>query len=151
MMKKSLFVMRLMLASILMSVLISGCSSENMWTPEPQVWDEFTIHFETRPDAVRVGMNEFLMIVNREGKRHIPDLLMHIRTDVSKWKQAMPDGALGVYRRALPVDDIHADQLHVRLRYHGKHGELTFTLAPSIPAVPNTAAQTIVTPTATAQ
>jgi len=115
----------------MMLLLLSACSvSETAWTPEPQVWDEFKIHFETRPEAVRPGMNEFLLIVNREGRRHIPDLLVHIRTNSSKWKQAMPDGALGVYRRALSVNDIHEDRLHVRLRYHGKHGELTFALAP---------------------
>ncbi len=128
-MKNKLFAMMLLL-------LMSACSSsEPGWTPEPQVWDEFTIHFETRPESVRQGMNEFLIVVNREGRRHIPDLLVHIRTDSSKWKQAIPDGALGIYRRALLVNDIHADRLHVRLRYHGKHGEVNFALAPeSTPA-----------------
>ncbi len=112
-------------------LLLSACSaSETAWTPEPQAWDEFNIHFETRPESVGQGMNEFLVIVNREGRRHIPDLLVHIRTNSSKWKQAIPDGALGVYRRALLVTDTHKDKLYVRLRYHGKHGELNFALAP---------------------
>ncbi|MDQ6998782.1 MAG: hypothetical protein Q9M17_08705 [Mariprofundus sp.] len=111
-------------------LLLSACSSpETAWAPEPQVWGEFSIHFETRPESVGPGMNEFLVIVNREGRRHIPDLLVHIRTNSSKWKQAIPDGALGVYRRALLVNDIHADSLHVRLSYHGKKGELNFALA----------------------
>jgi len=117
-----------------MVLLLSACSSGDVWMPEPQLWDEFSIHYETRPEAVRPGMNEFLIIVNRDGKRHIPDLLVHIRTNASKWRQAIPDGALGVYRRALPVGDIHVDQLHVRLRYHGKEGELTFALAPQTTA-----------------
>ncbi len=111
-------------------LLLSACSSQDVWMPEPQPWDEFSIHYETRPEAVGPGMNEFLIIVNREGRRHIPDLLVHIRTDGSKWRQAIPDGALGVYRRALLVGDIHTDRLQVRLRYHGKQGELTFALAP---------------------
>ncbi len=120
--------------SVMILVLISACSSEPVWKAEPQVWDEFTIHFETRPEIVRMGMNEFLVIVDREGRLHIPDLLVHIRTNDSKWKQAIPDGALGVYRRALPVNDVQADQLHIRLRYHGKHGELTYALAPQTTA-----------------
>ena len=116
--------------TMIFALFLSACSPESLWSPEPQTWDEFTIHYETRPEAVRQGMNEFLLIVNREGRRHIPDLLVHIRTDSSKWKQAIPDGALGVYRRALIVADVDADQLYVRLRYRGKHGELTFALAP---------------------
>jgi len=127
--------MKLKIFSMLLLLLSACSSSETAWAPEPQVWDEFSIHFETRPESVRPGMNEFLVIVNREGRRHIPDLLVHIRTDSSKWKQAIPDGALGVYRRALLVNDIHADTLFVRLSYHGKKGELNFALAPeSTPA-----------------
>lgn len=122
--------MKLKLFVMMFVLLLSACSSEDVWMAEPQTWDEFTIHYETRPETARSGMNEFLLIVNREGRRHIPDLLVHIRTDSSKWKQAIPDGALGVYRRALVVGDVHADQLYVRLRYRGKHGELIFALAP---------------------
>ncbi|MDQ6970118.1 MAG: hypothetical protein Q9M16_06395 [Mariprofundus sp.] len=124
--------MKLKLLLMISALLLSACDSKDVWMPEPQPWGEFSIHFETRPEAVRQGMNEFLIIVNREGRRHIPDLLVHIRTNQSKWRQAIPDGALGVYRRALPVGDIHVDQLHVRLRYHGKEGELTFALAPKV-------------------
>jgi len=119
----------LLLCLVLMT---SACAPDDEWIAKAQPWDEFFIHYETRPETVRPGMNEFLMIVNRHGKRHIANLLVHIRTDGSKWRQAIPDGALGVYRRALPVGDVHADHLHVRLRYHGKQGELTFALAPPV-------------------
>jgi len=122
--------MKLKLLLMMSVLLLSACGSEDVWMPKPQQWSEFSIHFETRPEAVQSGMNEFLIIVNREGRRHIPDLLVHIRTKHSKWRQAIPDGALGVYRRALLVGDIHSDQLQVRLRYHGKEGNLTFALAP---------------------
>jgi len=122
--------MKLKIFAMLLLLLSACSSSEIVWAPEPQVWEEFTIHFETRPESVGPGMNEFLVIVNREGKRHIPDLLVHIRTNSSKWKQAMPDGALGVYRRALLVNDIHTDRLFLRLSYHGKKGGLNFALAP---------------------
>ncbi|MDQ6954797.1 MAG: hypothetical protein Q9M20_05075 [Mariprofundaceae bacterium] len=110
--------------------LLSACSSPEVWAPEPQQWEEFTIHLETRPEVMRQGMNEFLLIVNRKGQRHIPDLLVKIRTSNSKWKQAMPDGALGIYRRALQVQDLQHEQLYVRLSYRGKEGALTFDLFP---------------------
>jgi len=116
--------------------LLSACSSPETWVAEPQQWEEFNIHLETRPEVMREGMNEFLLIVNREGQRHIPDLLVKIRTSGSKWRQAMPDGALGIYRRALPVRDLQHDQLYVRLSYRGKEGALIFDLFPK-----NTTAQ----------
>ncbi|MDX8398204.1 MAG: hypothetical protein R8K49_07800 [Mariprofundaceae bacterium] len=112
--------------------LLSGCSAPvDVWSPPVQQWHEFNIHIETRPEIIRPGMNEFLLIVNRQGKRHIPDLLVHIRTQNSKWKQAMPDGALGVYRRALMVKDMQHEKLFVRLRHHGRKGALDFDLFPT--------------------
>lgn len=111
--------------------LLSACSSPEVWTPAAQKWGSFSVRLETRPEVMRQGMNEFLVIINREGQRHIPDLLVKIRTPDSKWRQAMPDGALGVYRRALLVNDMQHDQLYVRLSYHGQEGALTFDLFPT--------------------
>jgi len=119
-----------------LALMLSSCSSQDVWMAEPQAWQEFTIHYETRPEVIREGMNEFLVFANREGKRYIPDLLVHIRTTHSDWRQAMPDGALGVYRRALPVRSIEDDQLLVRFSYHGKEGELQFDLAPKVATHP---------------
>lgn len=122
--------MKLKLCAIMLCFL-SACSAPEVWAPEPQQWGEFNISLETRPEVMRQGMNEFLLIVNRKGQRHIPDLLIKIRTPSSGWKQAMPDGALGIYRRALLVNDMKHDQLYVRLSYHGKEGALTFDLFPT--------------------
>jgi len=113
---------------------LASCSSPNVWRPEAQQWGDFTIHIETRPEVIRHGMNEFLLLVDRKGQRHIPDLLIQIRTPSSHWTQAMPDGALGVYRRALMINDLKRDQLYVRLSYHGKEGALTFDLFPATTA-----------------
>ncbi len=123
--------MQKILCMVLLLGSLISCSSEPVWQAEPQKWEQFTIHYETRPETIREGMNEFLVIVNRKGKRYIPDLLIHIRTEDSQWRQAIPDGALGVYRRALSVRN-HAkpDHLYVRLAYHGKQGELKFDLVP---------------------
>jgi len=116
---------------VVLLCLFSSCSAPDVWTAKAQQWGEFDIHIETRPEVLRKGMNEFLLIVNRKGKRHIPDLLIQIRTPSSGWKQAMPDGALGIYRRALLVNDMKHDQLYVRLSYHGQEGALTFDLFPA--------------------
>jgi hypothetical protein len=113
----------------LLLLLLSACGSE-AWAPAPQSWEDITVSIETRPSPVRSGMNEFLVIANRQQKGFMSDLLVHIRTDGSGWRQAIPDGALGVFRRALPVDDPATDHLHVRLMRKGKETELLFSLAP---------------------
>jgi len=115
----------------IIACVLSACSAPEVWSPPTQQWGNFQIHIETRPEILRQGMNEFMVIVNRDGKRHIPDLLVKIRTPSSQWKQAMPDGALGIYRRALMIHDLKHDQLYVHLSYHGKEGALTFELFPT--------------------
>jgi len=127
--------MKLKLFAVMLCFL-SACSGEQVWTPPPQKWGEFDVHLETRPEVMGQGMNEFLVFVRRKGQVHIPDLLVKIRTSSSSWRQAMPDGALGIYRRSLLVNDMKHEKLYVRLSYHGQEGALTFELFPA-----NTAAE----------
>lgn len=112
-------------------LLLAACSpDEQAWAPAPQAWQDLTIRVETRPERVREGMNEFLVIANRQQRGFTSDLMVDVRTDASGWKQAMPDGALGVYRRALPVRDVVHDHLYVRLKRRQQQGELVFALSP---------------------
>jgi len=116
---------------IFLLLLISACSpAEQVWTPPEQVWNDLRIHIETRPTVLRPGMNEFLVIADRQQRGFSSDLMVDVRTDSSGWKQAMPDGALGVFRRALPVRDLKHDHLYVRLIRRGKQHEMMFALAP---------------------
>jgi len=111
--------------------LFAACSSnQQTWTAPPQQWQNMSIRIETRPTVLREGMNEFLVIANRQQHGFTSDLMVDVRTENSDWKQAMPDGALGVYRRALPVKDVQHDHLYVRLFRKGKQGEMIFALAP---------------------
>jgi len=117
----------------LLFLMLSACSSSTpTWVAPEQTWGDFKIHFETRPDVLRLGMNEFLVFVNRQGKKHIPDLLVKIRINNGGIQQAMPDGALGIYRRALYVHDLKHDHLHVLLSFHGQQGELVFPIAADV-------------------
>jgi len=118
--------------SLCCSLFLLSCSSSDstVWHAPAQQWQAFHIHYETRPEQLRRGMNEFLIFVERKGQKHIPDLLVKIQINHDAIQQAMPDGALGIYRRALLVHNPQQDQLHVHLFYHGQQGELTFRLAP---------------------
>jgi len=116
---------------IAVAVLLAACSSDDgSWSPPQQTWKDLAIHIETRPTVLRSGMNEFLVIANRQQHGFTSDLMVDVRTENSDWRQAMPDGALGVYRRALLVRDVQHDHLYVRLMRGGERYEMVFDLAP---------------------
>jgi len=113
-------------------LLFAACSADDQaWTAPPQQWQNMSIRIETRPTVIREGMNEFLVIANRQQHGFTSDLMVDVRTEYSDWKQAIPDGALGVYRRALPVKDAQHDHLYVRLVRKGQQREMMFALAPA--------------------
>ncbi|OIO70058.1 MAG: hypothetical protein AUJ56_06275 [Zetaproteobacteria bacterium CG1_02_49_23] len=120
------------LLSVFFSLLLVSCSgNEQAWAPSAQTWQDLEIKIETRPTQLRVGMNEFLVIANRQQRGFSSDLMVDVRTDHSDWKQAMPDGALGVFRKALPVKDVQKDRLYVKLKRRGESTELMFALSPA--------------------
>ncbi|MDX8390951.1 MAG: hypothetical protein R8K53_00025 [Mariprofundaceae bacterium] len=119
-----------LICTMLVFVLLSACSAADQgWKPPAQQWQDIHIHVETRPTQAVRGMNEFLVIANRQQRGFSSDLMVDVRTDHSVWKQAMPDGALGVFRRALPVKDVQNDQLYVRLIRKGEMKVMRFALA----------------------
>ncbi len=123
-----------MLVALFLSLLLAGCGEEPAgWSPPPQRWQDLGLRIETRPPQLVAGMNEFLVIASRQQHGFVNDLVVHIRTDVSEWRQSMPDGALGVYRRALRVGDPKRTKLFVRLQRDGKQGELVFDFTPPKP------------------
>jgi len=122
---------RVLLLLGLTFLLISCSGNEKPWVPPAQTWQDLQILIETRPTQLRVGMNEFLVIANRQQRGFSSDLMVDVRTEYSGWKQAMPDGALGVFRKALPVKDVQKDRLYVRLKRRGESTEMMFALSPS--------------------
>jgi len=119
---------------MLAGLLLSSCSAdEENWLPAPQSWQDITIRMETQPTPIRQGMNEFILIANHQQRGFVNDLLVEVHTEHSGWKQAMPDGALGVFRRALPVKDVLHDHLYVRLTRRGQYSEIVFAFAPAQP------------------
>ncbi len=119
---------------MLAGLLLSSCSAdEENWLPAPQSWQDITIRMETQPTPIQQGMNEFILIANHQQRGFVNDLLVEVHTEHSGWKQAMPDGALGVFRRALPVKDVLHDHLYVRLTRRGQHSEIVFAFAPAQP------------------
>lgn len=97
-----------------------------------QTWNGIRIKVETRPQQVGIGMNEFLIVAS-EGKNHnfpAHDLIVSLAiNDSEHWEQAIQDGFVGVYRRAIRVSDPAKDVLLVRLQRNNDSGILQFPLS----------------------
>lgn len=113
-------------------VLLAACAREDASPYPSQSWEDVVVGLETRPLRIdAAGMVEFLVIATRGPRRPAHNLLVTLRIDdEGNWHQAIQDGHLGVYRRALPVPDPERDVLSVRIQYDNREGILRFPLAP---------------------
>lgn len=119
---------RIFLACLLLSGMLSGCGDEDS-NVAPQRWGTVDVHVETRPDPLRIGMNEFLIVANSGKGSPVYDLIISLRTnDQDPWVQAIQDGQMGVYRRAAKVDPDTRAVLQVKLERRGDSGILYFPL-----------------------
>lgn len=118
------------LAALLAALLLVACSGSSFAPYPPQVFEDVIIEVETRPARVEEGMIEFLVIATRQPRRPAHNLLIHISIDdTGVWQQAIQDGHMGVYRRALAVTDPVNNVLNVRIRYDDRERTLHFPLA----------------------
>jgi hypothetical protein len=82
-----------------------------------QHWQEADIRVETHPNPPLAGMSEIVIIITGPHGRPIPNLTVSIRgSDSSAWVQAIQDGMIGVYRRAVDIGDANPAVLQVRLQ-----------------------------------
>ncbi len=103
-------------------IALTACSKERVSMPS-QKWEDIKFEVETRPPSAVPGMNEFVIIASRS-RRPAPDLILSIQIMGSgKWQQAIQDGHIGVYRKALVVRDPQQDTLLVRIRHSKKENK----------------------------
>ena len=82
-----------------------------------QHWKDADIRIETHPNPPLAGMSEIVIIITGPRGRPIPDLTVSIRgSDAMPWVQAIQDGMIGVYRRAVDIGSGDAVILQVRLQ-----------------------------------
>jgi hypothetical protein len=122
---------RLSLSLLCLTWLLSACEGPTPVMPE-QTWEGTSIDVETRPPRLEKGMNEFLIIASKDVKgRSIPvhDLIISLAiNDTGQWQQAIQDGHVGAYRRAMRVTDPATDVLLVRIEQGNRSGILRFPL-----------------------
>ncbi len=109
---------------------LPGCGSGSQAPAvKPQQWRGMDVSLESRPNPPRAGMNEFLVTITDQHGRPGFDLVVSLRTrETEPWTQAIEDGQMGVYRRALKIDPATDKMLQVQLRGGNATGVLSFPL-----------------------
>jgi len=116
-------------------LVLAGCAPSDVQVYPSQTWEDINIIMESRPSRVEKGMNEFLIIATRPPRRPASDLIVSIRiNNAGKWYQGIQDGHVGVYRRAIFVEDPLNDVLTVRIEHDDREGMLNFPLNPGAPS-----------------
>jgi hypothetical protein len=107
---------------ILLITSVYGCGSRDAYLLGPQMVNDIEILVEIRPGAPTVGMNEFLVLATQKNRLPASEYIVSIKLEgQERWHQSIQDGATGVYRRAIRVNDPDNDVLLVQLV--GKDGQ----------------------------
>ena len=110
---------RIRQAVIILSVagLLACSDGSNQVTIPAQHWKDVDVRIETHPNPPLAGMSEIVVIVTGPHGRPDSDLTVSLRSDSSMpWVQAIQDGLIGVYRRAIDIGDSEQAVLQVRLQ-----------------------------------
>jgi len=92
-----------------------------------QQWGPYDVTVETRPWPPREGQNEVVVMIAGEHHQPIYDALVTLRTQVSSpWIQAIEDGHVGVYRRAVRFGSNPQNSLQVQLQRGNETAILEF-------------------------
>lgn len=97
-------------------ILLFGCSAGEPYLLGPQMHNDVEILVEIRPGTPKVGMNEFLVMATQKNRLAASKYVVSIKLQSDdEWAQAIQDGATGVYRRAIRVNDPGSDVLMVQV------------------------------------
>lgn len=99
----------------MMSLVACSDSSTQLSIPA-QRWKDADVRIETHPNPPLAGMSEIVVIVTGPRGRAVQDLTVSLRGNSSmQWVQAIQDGNIGVYRRAIDIGEGESIALQVQL------------------------------------
>jgi len=109
------------LLTILSTLLLAGlaaCNSASETVSIPaQHWNDMVVRIETHPNPPLAGMSEIVVIVTGPHGKPAGDLTVSLRgNDSMPWVQAIQDGFIGVYRRAIDIGDGKTAEVQVQLQ-----------------------------------
>ena len=110
-------------------LMLSACGEGADADIPVQKWQNLVVQVETRPSPPETGMDEILVVVTDEHGRPGNGLVVSLRSsDQDRWVQAIEDGGLGVYRRAVELAPGERSVLQVQLKNKDTKGPLRFPL-----------------------
>jgi hypothetical protein len=135
------------LPALLASLLAAACSSEGGVSLGSQHWGDLDVTVETRPAPARAGSNEAVVILSGPHRRPVYDAVVcvqggpqqpstgtaRVQSDAGPVSgdcaQAIQDGHVGVYRRAVRFPPGAAASLEVTVQRGGQQANFVFPLA----------------------
>jgi hypothetical protein len=118
-------------ASLLAAVLLGACgAADTSAVIGTGRWGSIDVSVESRPAPPRAGNNEVVVSVTGERRQPIYDALVFLRAgDDAPWVQAIEDGHVGVYRRAVNFGAGGRAVVQLRLRRGADETTLQFPIA----------------------
>jgi hypothetical protein len=118
------------LLSILIAVGLAACNDGDKTLSIPsQHWKENVVRLETHPNPPLPGMSEIVVIITGPHGKPTGDLIVSLRASESDpWVQAIQDGFIGVYRRAVDIGEGESAVVQVRLQQGSEQQVLRFPL-----------------------
>jgi hypothetical protein len=119
------------LLAIFATLLVAGLAAcnnggETISIPA-QHWNDMVVRIETHPNPPLAGMSEIVVIVTGPRGKPAGDLTVSLRgNDSMPWVQAIQDGFIGVYRRAIDIGDGKKAEVQVRLQQGAAQKVLLF-------------------------
>lgn len=116
-------------AAVLTFAALAACGEPPGAQLPPQKWQGLDVSVESRPNPPHAGMNEFLVMVADARGRPAYNLVVSLRASPKdEWKQAIEDGQVGVYRRAVKLESAANPVIQVQLKLKDTEGVLAFPL-----------------------
>ena len=122
------FSRRLTRLVVLVAISLAGCGTEeHSGTIGTRQWGSYEVTVETRPWPPRPGQNEVVVMIVGDHHQPIYDALVTMRAQAtSPWVQAIEDGHVGVYRRAVRFTADSQNNLQIQLQRGDERGTLDF-------------------------
>lgn len=97
--------------------MITACDSAGNGISIPsQHWKDMDVRIETHPNPPLAGMSDVVVIATGPRGRPASDLTIYLRgDDAMPWVQAIQDGFIGVYRRAVDLGDEKKAVIRVKI------------------------------------
>lgn len=120
--------MRKIIAILLLSLIMVACSKGEQNRVPAQLWNDIIFKIETHPYPVKVGFNEIWLKSTKKDGHPASTLIVWLRSnDSAEWVQSVQDGHIGVFRRAVKIEE-GDEYLYVKLKRGEEETVLRFEL-----------------------